>query len=103
MREKNNVRAIGAEIVTRLDQLPDLSTQPVRSVRREFTKRLAKSEPEVLIEIGRQLLARSGFHYRFVAYELRLEESLKLSTDYTGSIVRLARLFSDYLRQYAEQ
>lgn len=62
----NNV----TEILVRLDQLPELSTQPLRAVRREFTKRIVTCEPEVVIEIGRQLLARPGFHYRFVAYEL---------------------------------
>lgn len=68
--DPNNVDAVVAEIVARFRQLPDLSTQRVRALRRQFTSHLAEAEPEVVIEIGRRLIAWSGFHYRFVAYEL---------------------------------
>ena len=64
------VDAVVAQITKRLAELSDLSTQPVRFVRRQFTRQLAKAEPEVVVEIARRLVRRKGFHHRFVAYEL---------------------------------
>src|SRR5687768_9638808 len=68
--DPSNVKAVTAEIVTRIEQLPELSTQPVRDLRRQFSRHLAKAEPEIVVEIARRLLAHAGFQYRFVAYEL---------------------------------
>lgn len=62
--DPSNVEAMTAEIVTRIEQLPDLSTQPVRDVRRQFSRHLAKAEPEIVVEIARLLLAQAGFQYR---------------------------------------
>ncbi len=60
------------EIDARLRALPSLKTENVRAVRREFSKRLAKSPHQVVIAVALHLLEldRNGAGYRFVAYEL---------------------------------
>ena len=88
--DPNNVDEVVTEIVTRLNQLPDLSTQPVRSLRRQFTRHLAKAEPQVVVEIARRLLARTGFHYRFVAYELISHHRTALHSLRKDKLVELA-------------
>jgi gamma-glutamylcysteine synthetase len=57
---------IVAEIDTRLRALPSLKTENVRAVRREFSKRLAKTSPQLVIAIALRLLNldRPGFEYR---------------------------------------
>jgi 3-methyladenine DNA glycosylase AlkD len=61
-----------AEIDDRLLALPNLKAENVRNVRRGFSKRLANTSPQILIALSLRLLqlGRSGFEYRFVAYEL---------------------------------
>jgi len=88
--DPNNVDEVVAEIVAQLRQLPDLSAQPVRALRRQFSRHLAKAEPEVLVEIGRRLLLRSGFHYRFVAYELISQHRQALRSLHEAELVALA-------------
>ena len=60
------------EIDSRLRVLPNLKAEGVRGVRKEFSKRLAHTSPQVVIAIALRLLAldRNGTGYRFVAYEL---------------------------------
>ncbi len=60
------------EIDSRLRALPNLKVESVRGVRKEFSKRLAHSSPQIVISIALRLLKldRPGFEYRFVAYEL---------------------------------
>jgi 3-methyladenine DNA glycosylase AlkD len=60
------------EINSRLRTLPNLKAENVRSVRKEFSKRLAHSSPKIVITLSLRLiqLDRPGFEYRFVAYEL---------------------------------
>ena len=60
------------EIDSRIRALPNLKTESVRSVRKEFSKRLAHTSPQIVISLSIRLLLldRPGFEYRFVAYEL---------------------------------
>jgi 3-methyladenine DNA glycosylase AlkD len=60
------------EIVARLLALSNLKAENVRNVRREFSKRLANTSPQIVIALSLRLLqlGRPGFEYRFVAYEL---------------------------------
>jgi 3-methyladenine DNA glycosylase AlkD len=64
------VERLVAEIDARLRALPDRRTASVRSVRREFSWRLANASSQVVIELALRLLERPDFEYRFVAYEL---------------------------------
>jgi 3-methyladenine DNA glycosylase AlkD len=60
------------EIDSRLRALPNLKVESVRVVRKEFSKRLAHTSPQIVIAIALRLLQldRPGFEYRFVTYEL---------------------------------
>jgi 3-methyladenine DNA glycosylase AlkD len=60
------------EIDSHLHALPNLKIESVRGVRKEFSKRLANTSPQIVIGLSLRLLQldRPGFEYRFVAYEL---------------------------------
>ncbi|HXZ05991.1 MAG TPA: DNA alkylation repair protein [Ktedonobacteraceae bacterium] len=60
------------EIDSRIRALPNLKAESVRSVRKEFSKRLTHTSPRIVVSISMRLLQldRPGFEYRFVAYEL---------------------------------
>src|SRR6516164_5713205 len=60
------------EIDSHIRALPNLKAESVRSVRKEFSKRLEDTSPHIVIAISLRLLHlnRPGFEYRFVAYEL---------------------------------
>ncbi len=60
------------EIDSRIRALPNLKTENVRSVRKEFSKRLVNTSPQIVVSISIRLLQldRPGFEYRLVAYEL---------------------------------
>ncbi len=66
------IDSIVAEIDGRLRALPSPKIENLRAVRREFSKHLAKTSPQVLIAVALRLLEldRNGTGYRFVAYEL---------------------------------
>jgi 3-methyladenine DNA glycosylase AlkD len=60
------------EIDSCIYKLPNLKTENVRNLRKEFSKRVAHTSPQIVISISIRLLQlnRPGFEYRFVAYEL---------------------------------
>jgi 3-methyladenine DNA glycosylase AlkD len=45
-------------------------TEPIRAVRREFSRRLNRADASVVIQVALALLKQSGIASRFVAYEL---------------------------------
>jgi len=57
-------------IQARIDALPNPRTQDVREVRRDFSRLLAKTGPDVVMKVALDLLKLSVFEFRFVAYEL---------------------------------
>jgi 3-methyladenine DNA glycosylase AlkD len=61
---------VAEELLERLRQLRGRNTQGVRSMRREFTKRLKSSLPEELMRIAAKLLESPEGVRRWVAYEL---------------------------------
>lgn len=60
---------LAREIAARIRSLPSLRTETVRVVRREYSKRLAKAPPAIVIDVARRLLDAREVN-RFVAYEL---------------------------------
>lgn len=64
------IPALAAEIDAELSSLRRRTTEDVRQVRREFSKRLKDAAPHVVIELGMLLLEVPQFEYRLVAYEL---------------------------------
>ena len=60
------------EIDFRIRELPNLKVENVRNVRKEFSKRLVNTSPQIVVSIAIHILRldRPGFEYRLVAYEL---------------------------------
>ena len=60
------------EIDSRIRALPNLKTESMRSVRKEYSKQLAHTSPQIVVTLSLRLiqLDRPGLEYRFVAYEL---------------------------------
>lgn len=58
------------EIDARLAAVSSLSTEQIRSIRREFSKRVARTSPEFVVKLALLLIKGSGIANRFVAYEL---------------------------------
>jgi 3-methyladenine DNA glycosylase AlkD len=69
-----------AEIVDRMRELQSGTVDEIRSVRREFSKRLAKSSPEMVTELALRLLRKQRVVPRFVAYELILHHKAALAS-----------------------
>lgn len=61
-----NPEALAAEIDSRIRALPEHSTEPVRQIRREYSRRLRREAPAVVLAIADALVERE----RWVAYEL---------------------------------
>ena len=64
-----NAQEFADEIAARIRALPSVTTAPVRVVRRESSKRLAKSSSGFVIDVALRLLDTPGMD-RFIAYEL---------------------------------
>jgi 3-methyladenine DNA glycosylase AlkD len=69
-RPIENADKLAAEIAARIRLLPNLKTEDVRGVRREFSKRLSKATPRIVIDAALRLMDRQAIEHRFVAYEL---------------------------------
>jgi 3-methyladenine DNA glycosylase AlkD len=67
--ESSTTEELASEITNRLNSLPDRSTENVRAMRREFSKRLSQAEPQEVIALALRLLEPEN-ELRFVAYEL---------------------------------
>lgn len=52
----------------------------IRNLRREFSKRLAKAEPEFVLNLALNLMELPGFEFRFIAYELVQHHPAAFST-----------------------
>jgi 3-methyladenine DNA glycosylase AlkD len=68
MRRATSEHILAGEIRGRIGALPTRNTATVRAVRREFSRRLAKSEGSEVLDVARALLASGGT--RWIAYEL---------------------------------
>ena len=66
--ESIGVDKIAEEIKTRISSLPDSGVASVRLVRRELSRRLAKADPQQVIELALSLLDEPEL--RWVACEL---------------------------------
>jgi 3-methyladenine DNA glycosylase AlkD len=69
-RSIENAHKLAAEIAARIRTLPNLKTKDIRAVRREFSKRLSKATPRIVINAALRLMDSPAIEYRFVAYEL---------------------------------
>ena len=65
-----DARQLADEIASRLAALSSRTTPAARSVRREYSRLLAKTAPDTVIRVGIGLASRSEFACRFVGYEI---------------------------------
>jgi 3-methyladenine DNA glycosylase AlkD len=61
---------LASDITVRLQALGAVKTEPIRRMRREFSKRLASADASVVVQVALRLLEQPGIASRFVAYEL---------------------------------
>lgn len=64
--ESTESEHLAEEIAARLQALPSAKTEPVRALRREYSRRMAGSTPQDVLDVALRLLDQ----HRFVAYEL---------------------------------
>ncbi|MDJ0662914.1 MAG: DNA alkylation repair protein [Acidimicrobiia bacterium] len=82
-----NVAGLVNEIDRRIRALPKPTTQPIRAVRREFSKRLREESPEEVLALGEALL---GSH-RWVGYELIANHPTAMRLLDVAAVERLGR------------
>jgi 3-methyladenine DNA glycosylase AlkD len=58
------------ELVRAYQALPKKDTGSIRNLRKVYSARLRKEEPQLIFELARKLLTKPEFAYRFMAYEL---------------------------------
>jgi len=66
--DMTEARKLAAEIVADLRALPVRNTPNERAVRRKYSQKLRRAQPELILALARELLANYG--ERWVAYEL---------------------------------
>ena len=84
-----SVKALTNEIQARIRALPELKTQDVRAVRRDFSKRLANTDPDYVMKLALNLLKLSVFEFRFIAYELVQHHRAALSSLNAATLEKL--------------
>ena len=87
----NNVEIAAEEISSRVFLLESFTTEAIRSVRREFSKRVAKSPPRFVVDVALALLDKHTFEHRFVAYELVCHHRAALASLTEKDLKLLAR------------
>jgi 3-methyladenine DNA glycosylase AlkD len=61
---------LARELIRRVAQLETKSTQPLRRLRQEFSRRLISAPAPEVMAVAMQLLSEPGIEHRFLAYEL---------------------------------
>ena len=87
---------IAEEIIKRLRQMRGRSTQEIRAVRREFTKRLKSSPPDEVMGIAEKLLESPEGPHRWVPYELIHHHKPALAQVKAESLERLGQGISSW-------
>jgi 3-methyladenine DNA glycosylase AlkD len=82
---------LAAEIEQRLRAMPSLKTEAVRSLRREYSRLIAKSAPRFVVELAGCLLDRGSFIHRFIGYELVHSHREALGSLRSSDLERLGR------------
>src|SRR5262245_7098187 len=85
------IALVVSQIQTEVNALRVMNAQNLRTLRRQFSKLIARASPEVVVGIGMRLIDTPGFAYRFLAYELLLKHKAALSSLGPKDVLRLAR------------
>jgi 3-methyladenine DNA glycosylase AlkD len=83
--------AIVAELDARLGALSELTTAPVRGVRRRLSRELREASASTVLQVANILIDRDGPMDRFVAYELIAAHSGAMTKLGATSVRRLGR------------
>jgi 3-methyladenine DNA glycosylase AlkD len=70
MERATDAQRLAEEIASRLAGLSTRTAPAARSVRREYSRLLAKARPDLVVRIALLLARRTDFACRFVAYEI---------------------------------
>ena len=87
----HDVQALASEIAKRVGSLRSSTTQDLRGVRREFSRRLKGAVPSVVIELAGRLLNAGRMDFRFIAYELINKHPSALASLKARQLKRLGR------------
>src|SRR5262249_46004511 len=85
------IALVVSQIQTEVNALRVMNAQNLRTLRRQFSKLIARASPEVVVGIGMRLIDTPGFAYRFLAYELLLKHKAALSSLGPKDVLRLPR------------
>lgn len=90
-RSIENADNLAAEIAARIRLLPNLKTEDVRAIRREFSKRLSKATPRIVVDAALRLMDSPAIEHRFVAYELVCKHPAALASLGAKELERFGR------------
>jgi len=76
----NEIDKLEREIESRISSLTIQNTENVRAVRREYSRKLARTSPDIILALAVRLVDHSHFPFRFVAYELVLHHKQALQS-----------------------
>jgi 3-methyladenine DNA glycosylase AlkD len=86
-----NVAALAVEITERYRSSSVRNTPALRTLRREYSKRIAKAPAQDVLALARRLLQISELGLRFLAYELILKHPAALASLREREILQLGR------------
>jgi 3-methyladenine DNA glycosylase AlkD len=87
----SKIEQLESELVQQLNSLPDFSAKNLRSLRREFSKRLKLEPAKLVLELAKKLVEHGQFQFRFMAYEIVLNHNLALRSVDGKSLIRLGK------------
>jgi 3-methyladenine DNA glycosylase AlkD len=67
---KMTITSLIDEIIRRISELPVQKTEPIRNIRKDFSKRIQCLPPQEVVRLAFELIKKSEFVYRWFAYEL---------------------------------
>src|SRR5262249_46424090 len=91
-----NKATLVSEIRAALENLPRLSTEPVRAIRREISRRIAKAPPKEVLELAYLLLKGDPLPPRWFAYELIYRHRMTLASLTIKELERLGEGISSW-------
>lgn len=75
--DEYDINRLAEGIDIEIRSLPVRNVPNIRAIRRKYSNMLKKSEPEIILELGRKIFKTYG--YRWVAYELIIEHKDAIS------------------------
>jgi len=70
LSESKSIASTAEEISERLSSLGNSNTVEIRTIRREYSKQLAKSPARFVVKVALHLLSENTIAHRFMSYEL---------------------------------